>query len=238
MKPSIIQNRSLCFVAAGMLISQLPVRAVDFPVATAQDLQNALTQAAANGASNNIYITNGYYVGNFNYNSSGANSLTILPAAGVTNTQITIDGAGTGRDMNISCSADASITVQGITFLRNCGNSGIGALRIAGGGGATILVNGCLFLSPSNSSGMGLELASGLNATVTNCTATGANTGGGGTGISISVTGNATMQNCTVTTNNSNGISVSGGVVAITGNVFTGNSGGGGGGGPGAMARR
>ena len=57
-------------MAAGVLISQLPVRAVDYHVATAQDLQNALTLAAANGANNNIYLTNGYYIGNFNYNSS------------------------------------------------------------------------------------------------------------------------------------------------------------------------
>ena len=210
--------------ALALAAACVQLRAVDFPVATAQDLQNALTQAAANGADNNIYITNGYYVGNFNYNSSGANSLTILPAAGVTNTQITIDGAGTGRAVNISCSADANITVQGITFLRNCGSTTIGALRIAGGGGATILVNGCRFLEPTNSSGMGLELASGLNATVTNCTATGVKTGGGGTGMSISVTGNAAVQNCTVTTNNVWGISVSGGVIAITANTFTGNS--------------
>ena len=56
MKPSINQNLSLCLVAAGVLISQLPVQAVDFHVATAQDLQNALTLAAANGADDRLIV--------------------------------------------------------------------------------------------------------------------------------------------------------------------------------------
>jgi len=50
--------------------------AVDFHVATAQELQNALTLAAANGADDIIYLTNGYYIGNFNFNSAEARSLT------------------------------------------------------------------------------------------------------------------------------------------------------------------
>jgi len=201
-------------------------RAVDFHCVTAQDLQNALTLGAANGADNSIYLANGYYVGNFNYNSTGNNALTLLPELGVTNTSITIDGAGGGRALNLTSSGTGNFSVQGITFLRNCGNSGIGALRIAAGNSATILVSGCQFLSPADTSGMGLELASGGIAVLTNCTATGANTGGGGTGISISVTGNASVQNCAVTTNNGNGISISSAIiVAVTGSIFSGNTG-------------
>jgi parallel beta-helix repeat protein len=203
------------------------VRADVFYVTDAQSLQNALTLAAGNLADNTIYLTNGYYVGNFNYNNSVAHNLTVLPLPGVTNTQVTLDGAGTGRDMNLTDTTGGNITVLGITFLRNCGSTSIGALRIAAGTSASVVVQNCLFLSPSNSSGMGLELASGLNATVTNCTAAGATTGGGGTGISIGVTGNVTMQNCTVSTNNGSGISVSGGVIAVTGNIFIANSGSG-----------
>ena len=51
--------------------------AVDFHCVTAQDLQNALTLAAANGADDNIYLTNGYYIGNFNFNSTGGHNLTV-----------------------------------------------------------------------------------------------------------------------------------------------------------------
>jgi predicted outer membrane repeat protein len=113
-------------------------------------------------------------------------------------------------------------------------------LGVAAGGGATIVVRDCLFLSPANSIGMGLEVLSGLNATVTNCTATGANTGGG-TGMSISgVTGNVIVENCTFDTNSSWGVLVfniveteygpgtglASAAVAITGNNFNGNNGG------------
>src|SRR5438552_3278676 len=76
-----------------MLSATWMARAVDFHVATAQDLQNALTQAANNGADDIIYLTNGYYIGNFNYNSAEARNLTLQAEPGVTNTQITIDGA-------------------------------------------------------------------------------------------------------------------------------------------------
>ena len=69
-----------------------------------------------------IYLTNGLYEGNFNYNSSKANNLTLLAEPGVTNTDTTIDGAGVGRALNISSSATSnSITVQGITFPVNAG---------------------------------------------------------------------------------------------------------------------
>ena len=157
--------------------------AVDYHVSTAQALQNALTLAASDGANNNIYVTNGYYIGNFNYNSSGGYNLVVTNELGVANTQITLDGAGGGRALSITSSGTSAITVAGITFSRNCGSTTIGALRIAGGGGSVILVNSCQFLSPTNTSGMGVELASGLNATITNCIITGI-ANGGGIGIS------------------------------------------------------
>jgi hypothetical protein len=201
-------------------------RAVDYHVNTAQALQNALTLAASDGANNTIWITNGYYTGNFNYNSSGGLNLTVTNEPGVANTQITLDGAGLGRALSIANSGTGAITVSGITFSRNCGSTSIGALRIAAGSGATILVNGCQFLSPANTSGEGLELDSGQNATVTNCIVTGATPGGASTGISISgVTGIVTMQNCTMTTNSDRAIAISGaGNTIIVGNAFSGNS--------------
>jgi predicted outer membrane repeat protein len=223
----------LLVFASALFLSQLPLQAVDFHVATAQDLQNALTLAAANGANDNIYLTNGYYVGNFNFNSSETNNLTLLPEPGLTNTGITIDGVGGGRALNISSSGNGNntFTVQGITFLRNCGNNSIGALRIGAGPGATIVVSGCRFLSPTNTSGMGLEIASGLNATVINCSATGSTTGGGGNGISISgVSSYVTVQSCMFSMNhrsteNGGGLYVGSAIlVTITNNIFSGNS--------------
>jgi len=209
-----------------LAICSMNTARADYHVATAQQLQNALTLAAASSVSNNIYVTNGYYTGNFNFNSSNVNSLTVLAEPGVSNTQITIDSGGSGSSMSISASASAYITVQGMTFLRNCGSTSIGGLRIAGGY-TTILVSGCQFLSPTNSSGIGLLLVSGVNATVTNCTVAGSATGGGGIGISISgITNNVTLQNSSVTTNFGGGINLTGAsVTAVANNLFSGNFG-------------
>ena len=62
-------------------------REVDFHVTTAQDLQNALTLAAANGASNNIFLAGGYYIGNFNFNSTGGHNITIANEPNLTTTR-------------------------------------------------------------------------------------------------------------------------------------------------------
>lgn len=213
--------------------------AVDFHVATAQELQNALTLAAANGADDNIYLTNGYYTGNFNFNSSEARNLTLQAEPGVTSDQITIDGAGGGRSMNLSSSAaDNSITVRGLTFLRNCGSPANAGLRIAGGANCIVLVDGCRFILPIHAAGMGLELASGLNATVSSCTVQGDGLPGSGTGIvNRGVLGSVTVQNCVITANSANYLPSfgfpagglhfsSGGTVTIMNNTITGNSGG------------
>jgi len=53
--------KCLAALAAGAALTLMPLRAVDFHVTTAQELQNALTLAAANGADDVIYLTNGYY---------------------------------------------------------------------------------------------------------------------------------------------------------------------------------
>jgi hypothetical protein len=216
----------LAALAGVAMLTATATHAVDFHVATAQDLQNALTVAANNGADNNIYLTNGYYIGNFNFNSAGGYNLTIQNEPSVTNnTAIALDGAGLGRDMNLSNTVSGNFTVQGITFLRNCGNANIGALRIAGGSASTILVQSCQFLSPTNSSGEGLELDSGLNATITNCVVTGSTSCGGGTGVAVSgVTGTVNLENCAIATNSAFGASISGAaVVNIAGNTITGN---------------
>ena len=212
-------------------------RAVDFHVATAQDLQNALTQAAGNGADNTIWITNGYYTGNFNYSSVDNNSLTIQPELGLTNHVISIDGGGGGRDINITCSSSSgNVTVNGLTFIRNCGSYQIGALRIAASTGGNITVNGCRFLSLTNSTGMGLEIAAGLNTAILNCTVTGTNFNNNffnGNGINIAgVTGNTLIYNSSMSANYGNygGIGANitaSAVLTVSNNIFQGNSSGG-----------
>jgi predicted outer membrane repeat protein len=211
---------------AGGLMLAASARAADFHVTTAQDLQNALTAAAGNGADNTIWMTNGYYTGTFSYNSSATYSLTVWPEPGSTN--VAIDGAAGGRGLNITCSgASGNVTVSNLTFIRNCGNYQIGALRIAASGGGTAIVDGCRFLSATNSRGMGVEIASGLNTIIRNCIIIGKTNGVGslydGDGINISgVTGNTLLCNSTIAGNwvgDGADITASA-VLTVTNNVF------------------
>ena len=214
----------LCATLAGLNAS-----AFDFHVTTPQEFQNALTAAAANGADNNIWLTNGYYTGNFNYNSSAGHSLAVMAEAGLTSTNVTIDGAGGGRDLNISCpSSVGNVTVSNLTFLRHCGSYTIGALRIASSSGGATVVDGCRFLALTNSLGMGLEVASGLNTTLRNCAVIGKGTGtvNDGDGINISgVTGTTLIYSNTVSGNYvGDGADITASaVLTVSNNVFLGN---------------
>ncbi len=197
---------------------------MDYHVTTAQELQNALTLAAANGADDNIYLAAGYYTGNFNFNSAENRALLLQGEAGTTNTQISIDGAGTGRDMNLANTGTGNFTVRGITFMRNCGSTSIGALRIAGGTGSTLLVDSCRFLLPTNTapSGIGLEIASGQNATLTNCVTIG-NRLDRGDGVTIQgVPGSVSVGDCEFSSHYRYGLTIAGaGSVAMLRNNFT-----------------
>jgi predicted outer membrane repeat protein len=219
----------LAALAGVALLAAIAARAADFHVATAQDLQNALTAATANGADNNIWLTNGYYTGTFSYNSSATYSLTVRPEAGSTN--VAIDGAAGGRGLNITCSgASGNVTVSNITFVRNCGNYQIGALRIAASSGGTTIVDGCRFLSATNSSGMGVEIASGLNTVIRNCIVLGKTNVmniNDGDGINISgVTGNTLLFNNTIAGNRTgSGANITASaVLTMTNNVVVTNS--------------
>lgn len=229
-----IARRHLIVSLTTLLLGLPSARAVDFHVATAQDLQSDLFLSAGNGVNNNIYVASGYYLdtGSFHYAGSGTNSLTLLAEPGVASSAITLDSGGSGSSLNIACTAPCQITVQGMTFMRNCGSASLGGLQIDAPG-SVILINGCEFLSPTNSSGSGLVITDGKNATVTNCIATGSKIGGGGTGIYITgVTNIVTVQSCTMTTNIINGVySLGAGlyvfgapVVAVTNCLFNGNS--------------
>ena len=214
----------------------------EFHVSTAQQLQNALTVAASNGADDNIYLTNGYYQGNFNFKSTEPNNLTLSPEPGLTNTDITIDGGGVGSGLNISSSAILNtITVQGISFAINCGQvnprAPLATLTIGAGSQATISVDGCDFFGTPTGAGNGLSVISGLNVIVKGIRISGAQSGGtdglgdvfSGTGLLVggnsynAVSGNITVQDCEFSTNGF-GVQIQGGrSIVISNNLFTGN---------------
>jgi len=222
-----IHITAICLAALAVGAAPEQAGAVEFHVASAQALQSALTLAAHNGANNTVYLAKGAYEGNFSYNGAAANSLALLPEPGLTNTDITIDGAGAGRALNISLAGvstarETNITVAGITFLRNCGSLTTGALRVAGGAGASILVSGCRFLSPGGAMGMGTEIVSGANVTILDSTVTGLGGAPDGPGLSLSgITGNVTIQNCIMTFNTYGAFQISGLCTShVVGNVI------------------
>lgn len=201
-------------LALALLLAAGTARSEVFTATTAQELQNHLTTAAGNGQDNVINVAAGYYSGNFNYNNTDPNSysLTLQAALGTANTEITLDGGGGGRALSITSVGPGKTTVKGLTFSRNCGSTTVGALRIVGHPSADIEVEACRFLSPAGKMGMGLEITSGNNASVKNCTVIGTTDNGtSGTGIAISgVTGNVAVENCVINTNFGNGLNITG----------------------------
>ena len=169
---------NLAVLAGVALLAATAARAADFHVATAQDLQNALTAAEGNGANNNIWLTNGYYTGNFSYSSSATYSLTVWPEPNLTN--VAIDGAGRGAGTyNIACSrrfgqcdreqhhfrAQLRQLPDWRAAYRGQQRRDDHRERLP------------VPLADTNSLGMGLEIASGLNTIIRNCTVLGKTNG-------------------------------------------------------------
>ncbi|MCX6876445.1 MAG: right-handed parallel beta-helix repeat-containing protein [Verrucomicrobia bacterium] len=216
-------------MAAVVLMLGGTARGDVFNVSTAQELQSALTIAAINGVSDTIKLAAGYYIGNFNFNSTEGFALTVQAADGVGREQVTIDPDGNGRGLNISSTAAANITVGGITFLRNCGNNTLGALMIATAATADVLIENCRFLAASSAKGIGVEITACRDATVRNCVVNRDATSEGD-GMTISGATRAVLVELTTVTGNTatvgRGINVavgSGVSVSIANNTISGN---------------
>lgn len=204
----------------------LLAQAAEFHVTSAQELQNALTTAAANGEGDTVYVAAGYYTGNFNFNSAEAQSLLIQAESGVANTAITIDGAGTGRSMNLTASAAANITVRGLTFTRNCAGTSNAGLRLSTSG--DVLVENCRAVGVTGDQGKGIYVAAAKLATVRGCSVT-LDASSSGTGIDIEgVTGGVTAEQNAVSGNgNYDGLYIYPGAaipVTVTGNNVSSNN--------------
>jgi hypothetical protein len=121
-------------------------RAATFHVATAQELQTTLFTAQANGQDDTIYFAAGIYSGQFTFNSTEAQSLTMLTETNAPVGQVVVSG-----NMSLSAGNAPSITVRGITFKN-------GSPGLAVGTSGTISLVGCVF-----------QACSGGFATTGNC---------------------------------------------------------------------
>lgn len=221
-------------LAAAAILVATSGQAIDFHVATPQQLQTALTLAAANGAAtNNLYLTNGYYTGNFTYKSAYLSSLVIQAETNLLNSQVLLDGGAQGVTLSLTCTTN--VTISGLTFIRNNGASGTASLWISTGAGVAVLVQNTQFLEPTNGLGTGLYIGSGPNTTtgpnvtITNCFVLGSPYDAGNSGVQLNgFTNILTVVNSIFSTNES-GIYVNAAgppwpYCNFTGNTFLGNS--------------
>ncbi|MEI6608049.1 MAG: right-handed parallel beta-helix repeat-containing protein, partial [Verrucomicrobiota bacterium] len=225
-------NRSLLVSTTVIAAFTLPVFAVDHHVTTAQELQNALTTAAANAADDSIYLAAGYYQGNFSFTSAEANSLTIEAEPGLTRGEVTLDGAGVGGALNLSSSAVSNFVVRRITIARNCGDANRDALLISTLG--TVQINDLASLA-ANQTGRGIHVAAAASLTIEDSEVSGAGgyIGHGilieGVGGPITMNRNVVKGNCTYwSTTYGGGIHISGtsgdNIISLDRNTILNNS--------------
>jgi len=170
-------------------------QAAIFHCGTAQDLQTALSLSASDGQDDTIYLAAGIYYGNFTFNSSESQALTLSPETNAQPGQVVLSGT---LSIN-SGSANANLAIQQMTVQ----NGGL-TLTTAG----TVTFSQCTFQNCSGGGNGGAFTVTG--ASTFNCvnTLVSGNSSGGcwncGGGWVTSV-GQAVVTGCTFTGNNING---------------------------------
>jgi hypothetical protein len=90
---------TVCILTA--FVGATGVQATQFHVATAQELQTALSTAAGNGEDDTIFLAAGIYRGNFNFVTTEVQSLTIKPEVGLKIGDVVLDGESKGRVLKL-----------------------------------------------------------------------------------------------------------------------------------------
>ena len=102
--------------------------AAQFHVATAQELQTALSTAAANGEDDTLFLAAGIYKGSFNFLTTEAQALTIQAEAGLNTGDVVLDGEAKGRVLNLDAgSVSVNFAVQTLVIRNGGTGSGNGA---------------------------------------------------------------------------------------------------------------
>ncbi len=212
-----------------------PASAAVFCVATAVDLHNALTTAAANGQDDEIRIVQGTYVGNFVYASTQANKLRVLGGYTSGCASRTLDPVNTVLDGNqtntvLVLSAPnvaAEFLVEGLTLLNgNCtsGNGGGLYAQVGTNGKVTVANNTITGNTPSTtySKGGGLYLSATTTTLSNNTISSNTARSFGGAYIYSKV---ATLTNNSISGNSGGGVGLQATDATLTNNSITGNTG-------------
>jgi parallel beta-helix repeat protein len=208
-------------------------------VATADELQSALTTAAANGEDDLIQVVQGTYEGNFGYASAteafnlsveggyvpGCSSRMVDPA----NTVLDGSAAGTVLVLSTSQVDDFLLNVDGITLQNGSATTGNGGGLFVFTDGELTLTNSIMTGNTATESGAGVYVVPdtypfSVAVALTNNTVSN-NTGGG-----VYVLGDTvTLTNNTISSNDGRGVyaSASNSGVTLTNNTISNNSSGG-----------
>jgi hypothetical protein len=154
-----------------------------FHCGTAQDLQTALSLAAANGEDDTIYLAAGIYYGNFTFNSSEAQSLTILSETNTLPGQVVLDGQRAGATLTVNAgSAIANVNCQGVTFRNGYGGLFVQTAGVINVQKCSMVNNGFVYyVSTVGEGGFYFSGASSVTLTGDNISGNASYPAGGGT---------------------------------------------------------
>lgn len=118
-----MKSKPTISLTLGALLFSGPMMATEFHAGTAQELQTSLSLAASNGEDDTVFLAAGIYNGNFTFNTSEAQSLTIKAETNALPGQIVLDGQQAGTVLNLNAGTmAANLTVEGITVKNGRGN--------------------------------------------------------------------------------------------------------------------
>jgi len=206
MKLSMLVMASVLF---GMVAWNSPVSGFEFHVSTSQEFQAALSSAGSNGGDDSIFLTPGTYVGNFKYQTSEANALTIKPEEGTAAGQVILDGNHLAYVLMLNAEGKAADFVLEGLVLQNGNSTNGGGLYLKTKG--EVIIENCAFeKNTASSHGGGCYIVGATSVTFSNNNVTGnlstEISGGGGVAISAS---SITFSNNIVTENHGCGVNIS-----------------------------
>ncbi len=200
----------ITILLSGMAAWLHPACAFDFHVSTPQEFQAALSAAGANGGDDNIFLAAGTYVGNFKYQPSEANALTIKPEEGTTGGQVVLDGDNLAYVLMLNADGLAADFVLEGLVLQNGNSTNGGGLYLKATGDVSI--ENCSFEKNTASSyGGGCYITGASSVTFSNNNITENDSSSGG-GCYITGASSVTFSNNNITENDSS----SGGGVSIS----------------------
>ncbi len=228
-----VSTKSPLRLAIGLMCAVAPAVAAVFCVSTAQDLQTALTTAAANGQGDRILLVQGTYQGNFIYGTVESGELAVEGgyAAGCTSRVVNpgntiLDGMGLATVLALSTNTASTLRVDGITVRNGLATSGSGGGLYLGSAGDVVVAKS---VAEQNLAVNGAGVwASAANITISDSRF--ANNGSGqccGNGGGVYATGgNITISGSTITANRAyyGGGLYAAGVVTVKNTLFNGNT--------------